>query len=208
VPLKNSSGKEATMGAPTANAQIYIGGTIKGTKTFDKFVACVNDIKEFTDFDACINAKEAQANGEPYYVSNSDARYGEFTDLEEFCRENDLSYVRYTGSDGGDITPLVQWWTPGMEKPGFKCTNSDGDVTVPLINLQEIFSAVEQVCSQELPKALPLLLNSEYASVKEFVKDTLQRGGIPDPYEYLKQWVKTEYPFMHQDDLPPFKVEV
>jgi hypothetical protein len=196
------------MSYPRACAQIYIGGTIKGSETFNEFVARVDDIKEFATYDARINAQEAQTVGEPYFVSNSNARHGEFRDLEDFCRDNSLSYVRYTSSDGGDISSALVWWVPGMKEPEFKCTNSEGEVTVPLVNLQEIFSSVEIVCSHELPKALPLLLNSEYEGVKAFVKDTLQRGGVPDPYEYLKQWVKAEYPIMSQDDLPPFKVEV
>lgn len=191
----------------SAPAQIYIGGTIKGQETLDKFKALVDEVKEF-NLNGAANIAEAQKNGEPFYLSNSDARYGEFEDLEDFCKDNNLSYVRYTGSDGGDITPMVQWWVPGMEKPVYRATSSEGDVTVPLISLQQIFSAVEEVCSKELPKALPKLLRSEQWGVPEFVKDTLERGGVPNPYEYLKQWVIAKYPVIHQDDLPPFKVEV
>jgi hypothetical protein len=197
------------MGSPTASAQIYIGGTITRQKILDQFIKLADNHKEFlNDIDIPTALDEAQKNGEPFNLDNSDARYGEFKDLEDFCMKNKLSYVRYTGSDGVDITPMVQWWVPGMEKPKYMTTNTEGEITLPLYRLTCVFNAIDHVQSQKLPKALPLMLKNEDSYVVEYVKDTLQRGGVPNPYEYLKQWVTTEYPVLHQDDLPPFKVEV
>ncbi len=60
---------------------------------------------------------------------------GLFDEVEQFCRENDLSYSR--GDDGHYTwTPTVAFWEPGMEAP--KEWTGSVDDHVPHLSVNEI----------------------------------------------------------------------
>ena len=73
----------------------------------------------------------------PLRLSSIEADYGQFPDLEEFCRQHDLTYhyqceakYEYDGSFG--------WWTPGMKSPNSTTATQGGDATIKLDDILSV----------------------------------------------------------------------
>ena len=86
----------------------------------------------------------------PLRLSSIEADYGQFPDLEEFCRHHRLTYhyqceakYEYDGSFG--------WWKPGMKAPMGTTATQDGEATINLKELTRILKrsgTVEQKLAQ------------------------------------------------------------
>ena len=73
----------------------------------------------------------------PLRLSSIEASYGQFPDLEEFCRKHNLTYhyqceakYEYDGSFG--------WWKPGMKCPNSTTATQGGDATIKLDDILSV----------------------------------------------------------------------
>lgn len=70
---------------------------------------------------------------------DDEARYGEFEDLEKFCRDNGLSYVRH--NDGKyELNAEFAWWKPGMPAPATCESNNNEDVLLRADAIRDILN--------------------------------------------------------------------
>ena len=83
------------------------------------------------------------------------ARYGEFPELEEVCRELGLAYTRFCEGWCGYDAVLIDW-RPGMEEPLVRtCSNEDSDlVLVDGATVKEALTALEAGRTEEAARRL------------------------------------------------------
>ena len=66
-----------------------------------------------------------------------EARYGQFEELEDVCREIGLPYIRR--SDGKyEFSPEIVFWVPAMEGPDATITDHDGNMQVAMDEVRKI----------------------------------------------------------------------
>jgi len=188
-------------------AEICIGGTLPASLVPD-FVTSIRDdyynfnvsedIKELTDAHtmmAWLNTGANKSDGRPYIgvdgsllIVNPEARYGEFSELETFCFNNNLSYIR-TSSGGGEIEPEVAWWVPGMIAPNMNLTDSCSNAWILKMELTNVMKIIEEFRADDAP----LMLNQDYSTNQEFLAAWSLKNTW-DKWEALKAWTEHVYP--------------
>lgn len=78
---------------------------------------------------ACLN------NENHLNFKDDQARYGEFQELEDFLRENDIPYIRNSEAKYEHDAEEV-WWFPGMEEADGRTINADGNATIPMESIK------------------------------------------------------------------------
>lgn len=78
------------------------------------------------------------------WLCDEQARYGEFPELEETCRELDLAYQRYCEAWCGFDAEIVDW-RPGMTEPLIRtCSNEDSEIVlVDWATVRDALTAIE-----------------------------------------------------------------
>ena len=76
--------------------------------------------------DALVEAKK----DDTLQLCDDQARYGEFPELEEVCRDLGLAYTRFCEACCGYDAEIVDW-RPGMKEPLIRtCSNEDSDIVL------------------------------------------------------------------------------
>jgi len=76
-----------------------------------------------------------------FEIDRDDARYGQFEEFEELCRELGLSYIRQ--SDGKyEFSPEIAFWKPGMSGPYRVITDHNGNMLVTMPTVRQIRDAL------------------------------------------------------------------
>lgn len=77
---------------------------------------------------------EAIQGGKSLKLYSDGASYGRFESLEKFCKDEGLTYVRYS-SGYDEFQPEVSWYGPGMDNPAYQETDQDGEPTIGFTKL-------------------------------------------------------------------------
>ena len=78
-----------------------------------------------------------------FVLEENDARYGQFEELEELCRELGLPYRRQ--SDGKyEFSPEIAFWMPGMDGADGIITDHDGNMQVAMQCVRAIRDALRE----------------------------------------------------------------
>ena len=96
-------------------ATIAIGGKLQEAK-----LAKLRDLLPPTG-----DLHEAIKDGKPFYGEDGDAAWGDFSELEQFCRKNKLTYRRTTQAKYENDGEVV-FWQPGMKEPISNRATQDG----------------------------------------------------------------------------------
>lgn len=91
---------------------------------------------------------DAKVQGEPLRLYNDTAGGGRLEALENFCRDNGLSYRREHDPDHGD-TGMVCWWMPGMSTPTEREADAGGE---PFVYVREVMEILELLNTVYTPK--------------------------------------------------------
>ena len=136
-------------------AWIRIGGRIERSKT-EPFLGEVQSSGvsldwgeppfEPTSADALGDAKK----DDTLQFCDDQARYGEFPELEDVCRELGLAYTRFCEAWCGYDAQIVDW-RPGMNEPLIRtCSNEDSDIVlVDAAAVKNALTALEAGRTQE-----------------------------------------------------------
>ncbi len=82
-------------------------------------------------------------------LDDCEARYGQFEELEDVCREVGLPYVRH--SDGKyEFSPEIVFWQPGMEGAYAVITDHDHNMQVSMDDVRAIRDAL---VANDIPNA-------------------------------------------------------
>lgn len=117
---------------------------------------------------------------------DGEARYGQFEELEDLCRELGLPYIRQ--SDGKyEFSPEIVFWVPGMEGPNAIITDHDGNMQVAMDDARRIRDSLRE---GSLAEALAL---AERAAVELPVlpQFRITQGEMPDRTPPLDQGGRT-----------------
>ncbi len=91
------------------------------------------------------------------WLCDTEARWGEFADLEEFLRENDIAYTRQTAGRY-EYNPEIVEYRPGSD-PVVLTTLASGEPIVPVSALVDVTKAIERgsivKVRQAMREALP-----------------------------------------------------
>jgi hypothetical protein len=132
-----------------------------------------------------------------------EASYGEFEDLEIWCRHHDLTYRRE--SEGKyEYDPETVYWTPGLKDPIIVATNHSGNETITVKGLSNKLLELKKFLKKcnKVDKA-PLHINAKNINHIQWAKHILSTNKI-DPIELLELWVQTEYP--DTSKIPAFEI--
>lgn len=180
-------------------ATILIGGQLP-VKELPSFIAALNldvpfpqTIKEdlgHKEFMEQLKEIEGVDDGLPlihyngslrFYVAQ--ARWGRFENLEEFCVENNLSYIR--NSDSYDeYLPEVEWWTPGMEAKETLICDNEQQVTIRTEYIRDMMIEIENFN----PKEAPLYISEDTQDNNWFLAQFSLKNGW-DKWEALKAFI-------------------
>ena len=89
------------------------------------------------------------------WLYDTEARFGEFDELEKTCRRLGLSYERHSEAGYGYDAQVVDW-RPNMEQPLSRpCSNEHGDVTV--VASDHVKKAIQWLEADQVQQAISLL---------------------------------------------------
>ena len=141
-------------------AWIRIGGRIERSK-LEPLLAEVHSSSVSLDWgepsfepasaDALVDAKK----DDTLQLCDDQARYGEFPELEEVCRELGLAYARFCEAWCGYDAQIVDWRL-GMKEPLIRtCSNEDSDIVlVDGATVKEALAALEAGRTEEAARRL------------------------------------------------------
>ena len=191
-------------------AEIHIGGNLPLSK-FKDFMEKVDYARRLVwtekDFKSPQEAtkwlKKELAEYDDGYVSVTapDVNYGEFEDLEHYCRNNGLSYIRHNEGEA-EFQPKMAWWFPGMKCPKEQITDSESNA---IIKASELKHAIEVIKTFK-PDEAPLNLSDDTRTDDQFFAQYSLKNGWDDPLEALKAWANHCYPEPCVNDLPKFQI--
>ncbi len=77
-------------------------------------------------------------------LCDEEARYGEFPQVEQACRELGLAYCRHCEGTYGNDAWVAAWW-PGLAEPvGHRSSNEHpGDIVIPASEVKEAITMLE-----------------------------------------------------------------
>jgi hypothetical protein len=112
--------------------------------------------------------KSAKESGGTLRLCNDQARYGEFDELEEFCRLNGIAYSRHSDAKYEYDAENVEF-RPGMEGPETFFSNSSSNVQIsqdeikrevyPLLEkgkAKEALAKLKELAGENIPALEPL----------------------------------------------------
>lgn len=145
-------------------AQITIGGTLS-SELVQEFRDILEEELLCSDFDPSKYSLRGRGSTQPFASQWEETRYGDFPDVQEFCREHGLSYIVCTepnGSSGYEATI----WKPGFDSVHqYTCdfdpepTWTAGQILSLLKQRKSVRKEVERVLSEfDIP---PLLIEGE-----------------------------------------------
>ena len=155
--------------------KISVGGTLKRADLPD-FLDCVKH--DYSD-EEVNNEKELLAHTSgTLELSSTNARHGQYANIEEFCRAHDLSYHR-SSEHYGEYTSERVTWSPGMLEPAVTPANDDGDATLEcsllrswLVELKTFLKKVKTV------EDAPLKINSKNKTHAAWARQILATNKI------------------------------
>lgn len=134
-------------------------------------------------------------NNGTLYIEDSEARNGQFDNLETWCQKHDLSYVRES-SACYEYSAEVVWWIPGMEEAMVVLTTMDQEPYIIKDTLNRIINFLEKVKD---PKDATLMLED----YKEWAMEVIDEGKM-DPVTFMKMRIEEICP--ETPELPSFKI--
>ena len=179
--------------ADSAWAEITIGGNLIAEK--------VEDLRKILSYECeCLLEDSEDINDHLHqgtlYFEHSDAADGEFKELEKFCDENNLSYIRRSSAIS-EYDACIVWHTPNGNR--YNILDSNDKEVVRAYNIKEIIKALENIPTTE---EAPLHINrkDETGILSKYL---LEHGGV-DPIAYMKKRIEDLCPTV--PDLPDFKI--
>ena len=88
--------------ADRVSASIVIGGTVS-PKQFDMLAALIASHDLSTDWDGPAFARDTLVEGEPLRLYAHETPWGMFDDLEQYCCDQHIAYVRWSGACPGSF---------------------------------------------------------------------------------------------------------
>lgn len=136
-------------------------------------------------------------------LSDGQASNGMFDGLEEYCRNNDLTYQR-NSDQYGECEAEEVYWAPGLKEPLINKTDGGGNV---VIDREEVLQCIREI-REYLHKAptlkqAPLHINSDINRHITFAQRILATGKV-DPLDLLEHAISIEYPVA--GDVPPLVI--
>jgi hypothetical protein len=183
--------------------EISIGGILKRSD-LPGFIKAVND----SYYDDTLKTEKdvlgyIQETDEVFEISSGQASWGEFKELEEFCREHDLSYNRRSDHHS-ECNAEFAIWRPGMAEPNVNMSDTDGDVVINVDQLKRVLKELQEFIDEiKTVEGAPLKLNSEEGYESAWAQRILDTSKI-DPLDLLSATISRDYPDF--SELPPFKI--
>jgi len=78
-----------------------------------------------------------------FVLEDSEARYGQFEDLEKLCRKLGLPYIRQSGGMY-EYSPEYSFWIPGMDSPVSVLLDHDGNMTVAMDDVRAALAVLRE----------------------------------------------------------------
>jgi len=163
--------------ADNAWAEITIGGNLIAEKVGDLTKILNNECGYLLEEDKTLNDHLYQGN---LYFENSEAANGEFKELEEFCKENKLSFIRTSDA-------FYNW------------LNSNNRAIITVNTIKEILEVLKSIPTIE---EAPLYINEN--DEKGILSKYLLEHRKVDPVAYMKKRIEDLCPTV--PELPPFKI--
>ncbi|MBT3380732.1 MAG: hypothetical protein HN742_26870 [Lentisphaerae bacterium] len=120
-------------------ARIKIGGTLRA-----------DDVSRFC---AALGIHPGDVNGRIsngcFVFENDEASYGRFEELEDLCRELELTFVRESDGKYGFSAEVV-FWAPGMDEAGQALADHDNNLQVDMEDVRAIREALR---ADDIPEA-------------------------------------------------------
>lgn len=124
--------------ADRVSATITIGGSIDRAKLLD-LTEIIQSEGLSTDWDGEEFALSQIVDGEPLRVMAHDVAWGRFEGLEQFCIDEALPFVRWSGSHGGQWGAERLVFTGNGQATRYPCSEDD-DVVIGREHLERIGS--------------------------------------------------------------------
>ena len=77
--------------------------------------------------------------GDSMYLADYEARWGEFEEIEEYCRKENIPYNRHTRGDMDSDSNYTHWFRPGMKEVQYTVAPSD----VAVFEIDEIKKIID-----------------------------------------------------------------
>lgn len=125
------------------SANIEIGGPIRKTLLAKLVEAAGEQGVLFNTTDELLTVKDLEAAiaaGKSINLYDSQASWGKFDDLQEFCRTRGLTFKR-TCDATDEYDGEMEFWRPGMQKPLLQLTDSDNIPTITVEGLRKAEAA-------------------------------------------------------------------
>lgn len=122
------------------------------------------------------------------YFDDSEASYGMFEELEQWCRDHGLSYDRQS-EHYGEYDPEYVWWRPGMTEPLSQATLESGEVVIRENDLKGVLEVIRELT----PQNVALHINDEDEDKEFIVKCILEHKDI-DPLTLIEKWLAFKNP--------------
>jgi len=170
----------------SAWANIEIGGRLPKRLLPDFMDALKNNFNDDVKLDDFIRKGDGVLEFE-----DVEARNGEFRELEIFCHNHNLSFIRERASCGGDQAVLV-WWEPGMTDAFYRYLDENGGRITQDANIESMLESIDKALKilKGDPERAVLIMNSKDNTQKEFAKHILNEGKV-DPYKFFKEFFKS-----------------
>jgi len=114
---------------------------------------------------------------ETLLIEDSEARNGMFNNLETWCQDNGLSYIRISSACDVYSAETV-WWVPEMKEPMEVFNTQDQEPYIRKSDLEDILSFLDKVKD---PKNASLLINDE----KKWAMEVIE--GNDDPIAFIRK---------------------
>lgn len=181
-------------------ARIRIGGRLP-SKDLPEFLDTINgeiserkteeDLRGCTQKAGCLDLEDNQA------------RYGQFNDVETYCRKHNLSYVRDSDSYA-EYDAEKAFWRPGMKEAECLLTNKNAHPVIDKRNILEYMEDLRKFLKKvKSVDDAPIKINSEHPHHAAYAKRILETNSI-DVLDLLQLRINMEYP--DSGTLPAFEI--
>lgn len=131
-------------GADRASTSILIGGQLSEDLLQDLCDAIETDNAalnwEGTPVGSAADLLQNLPTKGPLTIFKEEALFGQLDEIEMFCRERGLTYVRSCDATGEFDAELV-WWMPGMTDPVHRIGTKGGNAAIAVAELRAAISA-------------------------------------------------------------------
>lgn len=136
-------------------------------------------------------------------LSDSEASYGCFKDLEIYCMKRSLTFQRNSESYG-EYDAKEVYWVPGMNEPHVNTTDADSHPVIRVDEMLEIMNDIKKFI-KKVPTIdnAPLHINDSDPRHCAYAERILKQHVV-DPMDLLEMTIKAEYP--EAGEMPPLEI--